>query len=135
MDLDLQQPLGARINSCEVLKGAPDSTKAGEGGVIRFTQGSQGSLRQFKQSRCVRGPTVLGLQFGLLTGSQSGVGNLPYLMAKQVDLLSVGSLVHDERGLGLLKARPSAQLFSKGLSLGIQPSVGVYQAELKPGLE
>jgi hypothetical protein len=56
-------------------------------------------------------------------------------MAKQVDLLSVGSLVHDERGLGLLKARPPAQLFSKGLSLGIQPSVGVYQAELKPGLE
>jgi hypothetical protein len=78
---------------------------------------------------------VLGLQFGLLTGSQTGIRNLPDLMAKQVDLLSIGALVHDECGLGLLKARPPVQLFCKGLSLGIQPSVGVHQAELKPGLE
>ncbi len=73
---------------------------------------------------------LLDLRF--LVRLEAGGGDLVGLKAEQVELLGVGLLVHDQRGLLRFQGGAAADEFGEGLAVGVQAAEGIEDGEL-PG--
>ena len=87
------------IDPFQILQRAAERAGLNGEGIVIVAQLPQRSLGEFEQPGGVTGQAVLALEFRFLVGAQSGGGDLARLVAEQVQLLRVGFLVHNQRGL------------------------------------
>jgi phosphoribosyl 1,2-cyclic phosphate phosphodiesterase len=130
-----ERAAGFRVEPLQFLQQTAQGAGAGEQGVVVLAKQSEGGPAQFEQSGGVAGAAMLQFEWVLLVGLEFGVGDFPDLVAKQVELLSVGSFIHDQRGLFLFQRGAPAGEAGEGGAWFFQLAEGVENGELAGGME
>jgi hypothetical protein len=127
--------VGGGIQAREFLEEATEGTGLGEDGGVILAEDAEGGLAELEEAGSVLGALVLVFDFSLLVGTELGGGDFLDLKAEEIELLSVGLFVDDERGLLGGEGDAFAQLVTEGGHLGLEAAKGVEDGELPGGLE
>jgi hypothetical protein len=126
---------GGWIHPLQFLEQPPDGAGLLEQTRLVLAELVQRGLAELQQPRGIAGALVLGGETLLLVRGGAGFGDFADLKAQQVELLRVGPLVHDQRGLFRLQVSPAADHAGKGVAGGLEAAEGVENGELAGRVE
>ena len=87
-------------------------------------------MAELQQLGCVVGPAIILFRLFFLFGLESGRGDFVRLKAQHLDLLSISTFVHHQRGLLLFNRRPPTHHFGEGIALAFQLAECVQDGQL-----
>lgn len=112
-----------------------DSAELGEEGIVVFTEQIKCALGKLEQARAVAGAVEFLFERGLFIGVEFGGGDFGGLVAEEFELLRVGAVVDDERGLFGFEFGAAADELGEEFALGDEAAEGIENGELPRGMQ
>ena len=131
----LRERRGGGIDALDFLKQPADGAELGEEGIVVFAEQIERALRKLEEARAVAGAVKFLFERGFFVGVKFGSGDLGGLVAEEFELLRVGAVVDDERGLFGFEFDAATDELGEEFALGDEAAEGIENGELSRGLE